>query len=143
MKKWSLTLKVFLIVLSIGILYVLVASIVRVGIGQIEINEAVIRFFSGSIITAYAAGVAASITALVQDIRKKQKLSLILKVFLIAFVACVLLVPIVIIVRVRSGQIESDMAVIIFIIDNIIGLLVSGVAAGITALVVAIKKLGE
>jgi hypothetical protein len=143
MKNWSLTLLVFLIVLAIGILYVLIRSVIRVSTGEIEIGMAVTRFIIGSVIAAYAAGVAASITALVQDIRKKQKLSLTLKVFLIVFLVCVLLAPIVTIVRVRIGQISSDMAVMILIIDNIIGILVAGIAAGITALAQAIKKLGE
>jgi MFS family permease len=143
MKKWSLTLKVFLIVLAIGVIYVLIRSIIRFSTGEIEIGMAVARFLIGSVIAAYVAGIAASITALVQDIRKKQKLSLTLKVFLIAFVVCVLLVPIATVLRVRIGQIPSNRAVMLFIIDNIIGILIAGIAAGITALVVAIKRLGE
>ncbi len=44
MKKWSLTLKVFVIVAAVILLYVLIASIVRASIGQISILRAVIRF---------------------------------------------------------------------------------------------------
>jgi hypothetical protein len=143
MKKWSLTLKVFLGVLAAGVLYVLIATIVRLLIGEIEIIRAVIRFIIGSIIAAYAAGIAASITALIQDMRKKQKLSLTLKVFLIAFLFFVVLVPIVTIIRVHIGQISTYRFVPALVIDNIIGVLVAGLAAGITALVMAIKKLGQ
>lgn len=143
MKKWSLTLKVFLIVLAIGVLYVLIASIIRVSTGEIDMSRAVGRFIFGSVIAAYAAGIAASITALVLDIRKKKRMSLALKVFLIAFLACVLLVPVETFVRVHIGQILRYRAVMYLIIDNVIGILGAGIAAGITALVIAIKKLGD
>jgi len=71
MKKWSLTLKVFVIVAAVCLLYVLIASIARVSIGQISIIRAVIRFIifgliGGSII----GGIAAGITALVVAIKK-------------------------------------------------------------------------
>ena len=142
MKKWSLTLKVFLIVLAICVLCELIASIVRVCVGQMDIGMAATRFIVGSILGVLVAGIAAGITALVVDIKKK-KLSLTLKVFLIVAVVCILYVLIASIVRVSIGQIEFDRAVIRFIIGSILGVLVAGIAAGITALVVAIKKLGE
>jgi len=144
MKKWSLTLKVFLSVLAVAILYVLIASIVRVSMGQIEIGMAVTRFFIGSIIGVLVAGIAAGITAIVVAIRKKKKFSLPLKVFLIVAAVCILYVLIASIVRVYVGEISISRAVIRFIIFGLIGgSLVGGVAAGITALAVAIKKLGE
>ena len=70
MKKMSLPLKVFLIVLAVCVLYVLIASIVRVCIGQIAIDMAVTRFILGSIIGALVAGIAAGITALVVALKK-------------------------------------------------------------------------
>ena len=144
MKKWSLPLKVFLIVLAVCVLYVLIASIVRVYIGQIAIDMAVTRFTIGSIIGVLVAGIAAGITALVVAIKKKKKLSLTLKVFLIVAAACILYVLIASIVRVYVGEITITRAVVRFIIFGIIGgSLVGGIAAGIAALVVAIKKLGE
>lgn len=147
MKKMSLPLKVFLIVLAVGILYVLIASIVRVSIGQIEIRMAVARFISGSLIAVSAAILAAGIAALVvviKNIKKKQKLNLPLMVFLIAAAVGILYVLIRTIMRVYSGEITTDIAVIRYIIGSVIyGLVPGGVAAGITALVLAIKKLGE
>jgi Ca2+/H+ antiporter len=143
MKKWSLPLKVFLIVFAIGFLYVLIASIVRVCVGQIEIGMAVTRFFIGSLIAASVAGIAAGITALVVAIKNKEKLSLPLIVFLIAATVAILYVLIRTIIRVSTGEIEIGMAVFRFIIGSIIYVLGAGVLAGITALVVAIKKLGE
>jgi hypothetical protein len=143
MKKWSLPLKVFLIVFAIGFLYVLIASIVRVCVGQIEIGMAVQRFIIGNIIGASAAGIAAGITALVVAIKNKKKLSLPLMVFLIAAAVAILYVLIRTIIRVSSGEISTGMAVVRFIIGSIIYVLGAGVIAGITALVLAIKKLGE
>jgi len=143
MKKWSLTLKVFLSVLAVGVLYVLIASIVRVSIGEIEIGMAVTRFFIGSLIAASVAGIAAGITALVVAIKKKKKLSVPLIVFLIGAAVAILYVLIRTIIRVSTGEISSDMAVWRFIIGSIIYVLGAGVIAGITAVVVAIKKLGE
>lgn len=143
MKKWSLPLKVFLIVFAIGFLYVLIASIVRVCVGQIEIGMAVQRFIIGNIIGASAAGIAAGITALVVAIKNKKKLSLPLMVFLIAAAVAILYVLIRTIIRVSSGEISTGMAVVRFIIGSIIYVLGAGVIAGITAVVVAIKKLGE
>jgi Ca2+/H+ antiporter len=143
MKKWSLTLKVFLIVAAACLLYVLIASIVRVSIGEIEIGMAVTRFFIGSLIAASVAGIAAGITALVVAIKNKKKLSLPLMVFLIAAAVAILYVLIRTIIRVSSGEISTGMAVGRFIIGSIIYVLGAGVIAGITALVLAIKKLGE
>jgi hypothetical protein len=143
MKKWSLTLKVFVIVAAACLLYVLIASIVRVCVGQIEIGMAVQRFIIGNIIGASAAGIAAGITALVVAIKNKKKLSLPLMVFLIAAAVAILYVLIRTIIRVSSGEISTGMAVVRFIIGSIIYVLGAGVIAGITALVLAIKKLGE
>ncbi len=144
MKKMSLPLKVFLIVLAVCVLYVLIASIVRVSIGQIASDMAVTRFIIGSIIGLVLAGIAAGITALVVAIKNKKKLSLPLKVFLIVAAVCILYVLTASIVRVYVGEITTDRAVVRFIIFGIIGgSLVGGIAAGTTALVVAIKKLGE
>ena len=143
MKKWSLTLKVFLIVLAIGVLYVLIRSIIRVSTGEIEIGMAVTRFTIGSIIGVAVAGIAAGITALVVAIKKKRKLSLPLIVFLIGAVVAILYVLVRTIIRVSTGEITSEMAVFRFIIGSIIYVLGAGVLAGITALVLAIKKLGE
>lgn len=143
MKKWSLTLKVFLIALAVCILYVLIASIVRIYTGQIAIDTAVIRFIIGSIGGIILAGVAAVITALVLDIQKKRKLSLTLRVFYIIFAVCVLFVLIADIVRVSVGQLASEMVVISFIIGSTGGVLVAGIAAGITKFVLAIKNLGK
>lgn len=73
-KKWSLTLKVFLIVLAVCILYILIASIVRVSIGQISILRAVVRFIIfGLVGGSVVGGIAAGITALVVAIRKLDK----------------------------------------------------------------------
>jgi hypothetical protein len=143
MKKWSLTLKVFLIVLAIGVLYVLIASIVRISTGEIEIGMAVGRFFIGSIIAAAVAGIAAAITSLVVSIKQKRKLNLPLLVFLIALAIGVLYVLIASIVRLSIGQISKYMFMPRFIFGSIFSVLGAGVIAGITALVVAIKKLGE
>jgi len=143
MKKMSLPLKVFLIVLGVGVLYVLIASIIRVSIGQIAIGMAVTRFIIGSIISVAVAGIAAGITALVVAIRQKKKLSLPLIVFLIGATIAILYVLIRTIIRVSAGEISSEMAVIRFIIGSIMYVAAAGVIAGITALVIAIKKLGE
>ena len=143
MKKWSLTLKVFLIVLAIGVLYVLIRSIIRVSTGEIEIGMAVTRFIIGSIISALIAGIAAGITALVVAIKKKKKLSLTLMAFLIVAAVGILYVLIRSIIRVSTGEISSGMAVMRFSIGSIISVLAAGIAAGITAVAVAIKKLGE
>jgi hypothetical protein len=74
MKKWSLTLKVFLIALAVCVLFVLVASIIKVSMGQISILRAIARFIilgliGGSII----GGIAAGITAIVVAIKKLGK----------------------------------------------------------------------
>jgi len=143
MKKLSLPLKVFLIVLAVCVLYVLIASIVRVCIGQIAIDTAVTRFIIGSIIGVLVGGIAAGITALVVAIKQKKKLSIPLIVFLIGAVVAILYVLVRTIIRVSTGEITSEMAVFRFIIGSIIYVLGAGVLAGITALVLAIKKLGE
>jgi len=143
MKKWSLTLKVFLIVLAVSVLYVLIASIVRVAVGQVAVDMALTRFITGSLIGLLIAGIAAGITALVVAIKNKKKLSPTLIVFLTVLVVGVLYVLIATIVRVRIGQIETNMAVVRFVIGSIIAVVGAGVAAGITALVMAIKKLGQ
>ena len=143
MKKMSLTLKVFLIVLAVCVLYVLIASIVRVSIGQIAGDMAVPRFIIGSIIGLVLAGIAAGITALVVAIKQKRKLSLPLMVFLIAAPIAILYVLIRTIIRVNTGEITTEMAVARFIIGSIMYVAGAGVIAGITAIVVAIKKLGD
>lgn len=143
MKKWSLTLKVFLIVLAVGVLYVLIATIVRASTGEIEIGMAIGRFIIGSLIAALVAGFAAGITSLVVSIKQKRKLNLPLMVFMIGAVVAILYVLIRTVIRVSTGEISRDMAVMRFIIGSIIYVLGAGVAAGITAIVVAIKKLGE
>ncbi len=143
MKKWSLPLKAFLIVLAVCVLYVLIASIVRVSIGQIASDMAVTRFIIGSIIGLVLAGIAAGITALVVAIKQKRKLSLPLMVFLIAAPVAILYVLLRTIIRVNTGEITTEMAVARFIIGSIMYVAGAGVVAGITALVVAIKKLGE
>ena len=142
MKKWSLPLKVFLIVLAVFILYVLIAGIIRVSTGQVEAYMAVIRFVVGCMGGAILAGVAAAITALVLDFSRKKKLSLTLEVFYIAFVVCVLFVLIAGIIRVFLGQYTYDQTVVRFIIGSIGGILIAGIAAGIAALAGAIKNLG-
>jgi hypothetical protein len=143
MKKWSLTLKVFLILLAIGVLYVLVRSIIRVSTGEIEIGIAVTRFITGSIIAAAVAGIAAGITALAVAIKNKKKLSLPLIVFLIGAAVAILYVLIRTIIRVSIGEITSDMVVPRIIIGSIIYVAGAGVLAGITAIAVAVKKLGD
>jgi MFS family permease len=143
MKKWSLTLKVFLIVLAVGVLYVLIATIIRAFTGEIEIGMAVGRFIIGSLIAAMIAGFAAGITSLVVSIRQKKKLNLPLLVFLIGAVVAILYVLIRTIIRVNTGEIESNMVVPRLIIGSIIYVTGAGVLAGITAIVVAIMKLGD
>jgi len=143
MKKLSLPLNVFLIATAACLLYVLIASIVRVCIGQIAIDMAVTRFFIGSIIGLVIAGIAAGITSLAVAIKQKKKLSIPLIVFLIGAVVAILYVLVRTIIRVSTGEITSEMAVFRFIIGSIIYVLGAGVLAGITALVLAIKKLGE
>ena len=143
MKKWSLTLKVFLIVLAIGVLYVLIRSIIRVSTEEIEIGRAVGRFITGIIIAATGAGITAAITSLVVSIKQKRKLNLPLLVFLIALAIGVLYVVIASIVRRSIGQIPSYMFMPRIIFGSIFSALGAGVAAGITAFVVAIKKLGD
>jgi hypothetical protein len=143
MKKWSLTLKVFLIVLAIGVLYVLTATIIRVSTGEIEIGMAIGRFIIGSLMAAIVAGFAAGITSLVVSIRQKKKLNLPLLVFLIGAVVAILYVLIRTIIRLNAGEIESNMVVPRLIIGSIIYTAGAGVLAGITAIVVALKKLGE
>ena len=143
MKKWSLTLKVFLIILAIGVLYVLTATIIRAATGEIEISMAIARFVIGSIIAAIVAGFAAGITSLVVSIRQKKKLNLPLLVFMIGAVVAILYVLIRTIIRLNAGEIESSMAVPRFIIGSIMYVAGAGALAGITAIVVALKKLGE
>jgi uncharacterized membrane protein len=70
MKKWSLTLKVFLILLAIGVLYVLVRSIIRVSIGEITSDMVVPRIIIGSIMYVAGAGVLAGITTLAVAVKK-------------------------------------------------------------------------
>ena len=143
MKKWSLTLKVFLIVLAVGVLYILVRTIIRASTGEIETGTAVTRFFIGSVLAAIAGGIAAGITSVVVAIKQKRKLNLPLIVFIIGAVVAVLYVMVRSIIRVSTGEISSDMAVFRFIIGSIMYVAGAGVLAGLTALVLAIKKLGE
>jgi hypothetical protein len=70
MKKWSLTLKVFLILLAIGVLYVLVRSIIRVSTGEITSDMVVPRIIIGSIMYVAGAGVLAGITTLAVAVKK-------------------------------------------------------------------------
>jgi hypothetical protein len=143
MKKLSLTLKVFLIALAVCVLYVLIRTIIRVSTGEIDIGMAVTRFIIGSIIGLVLAGIAAGITALAVAIKQKKKLSLPLKVFLILAPLAILYVLIRTIIRVNAGEITTEMAVARFIIGSVMYVAGAGVIAGITAIVVAIKKLGE
>jgi MFS family permease len=143
MKKWSLSLKVFLGILAVGILYVLIATIVRLSSGQIDTGTAVTRFIVGALIGLVVAGFAAAITKLVVDFKNKKKLNIPLIVFLIGAVVAVLYVLVRTIIRVSTGEIDSDMAVVRFIIGSIMYVAGAGVLAGIAAIVIAIKKLGE
>ena len=143
MKKMSLPLKVFLIVLGVGVLFILIAGIVRYSTGQIAMDRAVIRLIVGIILSLIAAGVAADITALVVAFRQKKKLNIPLIVFLIGAVVAVLYVLIRTIIRVSTGEITTDMAFIRFIIGSVMYVAGAGVLAGIAALVLAFKKLGE
>ncbi|MBM3148446.1 MAG: hypothetical protein FJ008_01575 [Chloroflexi bacterium] len=71
MKKWSMPLKVFVIVASVFLLLVLTRNIVRVVIGDITVVRAVIRFIIGGIVGgSILGGIAAGITALVMNLRK-------------------------------------------------------------------------
>ncbi len=143
MKKWSLALKVFLIVLAVGVLYILIRTIIRASTGEIETGMAVTRFLIGCVLAAIAAGVAAGITSVVMAFKQKRKLNLPLVVFIIGAVVAVLYVMVRSIIRVSTGEISSDMAVFRFIIGSILYVAGAGVLAGITTLVLAIKRLGE
>jgi hypothetical protein len=143
MKKWSLPLKVFLGILAAGILFVLIATIVRLSIGQIDTGTAVTRFIVGTLIGLVVAGFASAITKLVVDFKNKKKPNIPLIVFLIGAVVAVLYVLVRTIIRLSTGEIDSDMAVVRFIIGSVMYVAGAGVLAGIAAIVVAIKKLGE
>jgi len=143
MKKWSLTLKVFLILLGIGFLYVLIASIIRVSTGQIDMGMAVGRFIFGILISLIVAGFAAGITSVVVAVKEKRKLSIPLIVFLAGAVVAILYVLIRTLIRVNIGEITSEMAVFRFIIGSILYVAGAGVLAGITKLVLSIKNLGK
>ena len=143
MKKMSLPLKVFLIVLGVGVLFILIAGIVRYNTGQIAMDRAVIRLIVGIILSLIAAGFATCITAIVVAFRQKRKLNIPLIVFLIGAVVAVLYVLIRTIIRVSTGEITTDMAFIRFIIGSVMYVAGAGVLAGIAALVLAFKKLGE
>jgi hypothetical protein len=67
MKKWSMPLKVFVIVAGIFLLLVLTRNVVRVVMGDLSVIRAVIRFIIGGSILG---GIAAGITALVISLRK-------------------------------------------------------------------------
>jgi hypothetical protein len=143
MKKWSLTLKIFLILLGIGFLYVLIATIIRVSTGQIDIGMAVSRFVVGILITLIVAGFAAGITSVAVAITQKRRPSIPLIVFLAGALLAVLYVLIRTIIRVNVGEITTEMAVVRFIIGSILYVAAAGVLAGITKLVLAIKNLGK
>jgi hypothetical protein len=143
MKKWSLTLKVFLIVLGIGFLYILIASIIRVSIGQIDTGMAVVRFIIGIIISLIVAGIAAGITSIAVAIKQKRKPSIPLIVFLAGAIAAILYVLIRTIIRVNTGEISTEVAVFRFIIGSIIYVAGAGILAGITKLVLSLKNLGK
>jgi hypothetical protein len=143
MKKWSLTLKVFLILLGIGFLYVLIASIIRVSTGQIDMGMAVGRFIFGILISLIVAGFAAGITSVVVAVKEKRKPSIPLIVFLAGAVVAILYVLIRTLIRVNVGEITSEMAVFRFIIGSIFYVAGAGVLAGITKLVLAVKNLGK
>jgi len=143
MKKWSLTLKVFLILLGIGFLYVLIASIIRVSTGQIDMGMAVGRFIFGILISLIVAGFAAGITSVVVAVKEKRKPSIPLIVFLAGAVVAILYVLIRTLIRVDVGEITSEMAVFRFIIGSIFYVAGAGVLAGITKLVLAVKNLGK
>lgn len=143
MKKMGLPLKVFLIALAVCVLYVLIATIVRVSAGQIETGMAVARLIIGSLISLISAGIAAAITGLVVAFKSKKKLNIPLIVFLIGAVVAVLYVLVRTIIRAYTGEITNDAAIFRFIIGSIMYVAGAGVAAGIAALVLAMKKLGE
>jgi hypothetical protein len=143
MKKWSLTLKIFLILLGIGFLYVLIATIIRFSTGQIDIGMAVSRFVVGILITLIVAGFAAGITSVAVAITQKRRPSIPLIVFLAGALLAVLYVLIRTIIRVNVGEITTEMAVVRFIIGSILYVAAAGVLAGITKLVLAIKNLGK
>ena len=143
MIKWSLPLKVFLGILVAGILFVLIATIVRLSIGQIDAVTAVTRFIVGTLIGLVVAGFASAITKLVVDFKNKKKLNIPLIVFLVGAVVAVLYVLVRQIIRYYTGEIDSDMAVVRFIIGSVMYVAGAGVLAGIVAIAIAIKKLGE
>lgn len=71
MKKWSMPLKVFVIVAGVFFLLVLTRNIVRVVIGDLPVARAAIRFIIGGIVGgSILGGIAAGITALVISLRK-------------------------------------------------------------------------
>jgi hypothetical protein len=143
MKKWSWTLKVFLIVLAVAVLYVLVRTIIRVSTGEIETGMAVTRFLIGTIIGLVIAGIAAGITSLAVTIKQKKKLGIPLIVFLAGAVVAISYVLIRTLIRVNIGEITGGMAVFRFIIGSIMYVAAAGVLAGITKLVLALKNLGK
>jgi len=74
MKKLSLPLKVFLIILAVFVLFFLVASILRVTIGHLTLVRAIIRFvLFGLIGGSIVGGIGAGITAVVVAARKLGK----------------------------------------------------------------------
>ena len=71
MKKWSMPLKVFVVVAGVFLLLVLTRNVVRVVMGDLSVARAVIRFVIGGIIGgSILGGIAAGITALVISLRK-------------------------------------------------------------------------
>ena len=71
MKKWSVPLKVFVIVASVFLLLVLTRNIVRVVMEDLTIGRAVVRFIVGGIVGgSILGGIAAGITALVINLKK-------------------------------------------------------------------------
>jgi len=143
MKKWSWPLKIFLIIFVIAILYVLIATIIRLTTGEIEAGRALIRFIIGIALGAAIAGIAAAVTSVVVNAMNKRKPNLTLIVFLSVLAAGILYVGIASIIRVRIGQVSPALVPLRFVIGSFLAAAAAGLAAGITAIVVAVKKLGD
>jgi len=143
MKKWGWPLKVFLVIFVIAVLYVLIATVIRFTSGEIEASRAVARFLIGTALGAAIAGIAAAVTSVVIDAINKRKPNLTLIIFLSVLAAGILYVGIASIIRVRIGQVSPALVPLRFIIGSFLAAVVAGVAAGITAIVMAVKKLGD
>ena len=143
MKKWSWPLKIFLIIFVIAILYVLIATIIRFTSGEVEASRALIRFIIGTALGAAIAGIAAAVTSVVVNAINKRKPNLPLIIFLSVLAAGILYVGIASIIRVRIGQVSPALVPLRFVIGSFMVAVVAGVAAGITAIVTAVKKLGD